>query len=84
MENKMNEQTKSDYGTEQERTMNENSGGSQALSGRTQTPQEEDCRSQSLRSEVREEHAMDNDVEPLHSEGDEPDLEKYLKEIKNK
>lgn len=44
--------------------------------------QEEECKSQSLRSQVREEHAMENDVEVLHSQGDEPDLAKYLKERK--
>lgn len=43
---------------------------------------EEDCRSRSLRNQVRDEHAMDNDVEPLHSEGDEPDLAKYLRNRK--
>lgn len=41
--------------------------------------QDEEYRSQSLGSQVREEHAMNNDVEALHSQGDEPDLVKYLK-----
>lgn len=54
---------------------------------RNETVQEisgEECRSQSLRSQVKEEHVMNNDVEALHSQGDEPDLVKYLKERKDK
>lgn len=50
---------------------------SRKVSGR-----EEEYRSQSLGAQVREEHAMNNDVEALHSQGDEPDLVKYLKERK--
>lgn len=37
-------------------------------------------KSQSLESEVKKEHAMDDDVELLHSEGDEPDLQEFLRE----
>ncbi|MDE5638933.1 MAG: hypothetical protein K2I47_03955 [Odoribacter sp.] len=44
---------------------------------------QEECRSQSLGAQLRQEHAMNNDVELLHSEGDEPDLLKYLKERKS-
>ncbi len=51
------------------------------LSGKV-SGREEECRSQSLGAQVREEHAMNNDVEALHSQGDEPDLVKYLKERK--
>ena len=41
-------------------------------------------RSQSLRREVTENHAMGNDVELLHSQGDEPDLKKYLRDKSEK
>ncbi len=37
-------------------------------------------KSQSMASEVREAHAMYDDVESLHSEGDEPDLQEFMRE----
>lgn len=80
----MNEQMKPAYLSDKEKTVEESKERSQVLSGQTGIPQGDDCRSQSLWSEVKEEHTMENDVEPLHSEGDEPDLEKYLKEMKEK
>ena len=61
--------------------MNKHKEENRELSGKISV-QEEECRSQSLGSQVREEHAMNNDVEALHSQGDEPDLVKYLKERK--
>ncbi len=63
-----------------ENAMNERNEKSRDLSGKEHTVQGKECRSQSLRSQVREEHAMNNDVEALHSQGDEPDLVKYLRE----
>lgn len=63
-----------------ENVMNERDEKSRDLSGQEPSVQEKEYRSQSLRSQVREEHAMNNDVEALHSQGDEPDLVKYLRE----
>lgn len=74
MENVMSEHKKADWRDEWEREEKVTDDGKAGFSG-----QEEDCRSQSLRSQVREEHSMNNDVEALHSEGDEPDLVQYLK-----
>lgn len=37
-------------------------------------------RSPSMRAQLEEEEAMGNDVEKLHSEGDEPDLCQYIQE----
>lgn len=35
-------------------------------------------RSESIREEVRDDEKMGRDVEPLHPEGDEPDLKEWL------
>lgn len=82
MENVMSEHKKADWGDELESGKKGTETGQPDSSRQKKTEQEGDCKSQSLRSQVREEHAMNNDVEPLHSEGDEPDLVKYLKERK--
>lgn len=42
--------------------------------------QPEEGRSPSMRAQLEEEEAMGNDVEKLHSEGDEPDLCQYSQE----
>ncbi|MCM1030161.1 MAG: hypothetical protein NC410_01780 [Oscillibacter sp.] len=65
-----------------ENIMSERNEESRHDSGQEISLQGEECRSQSLRSQVRDEHVMNNDVEALHSQGDEPDLVKYLKEKK--
>lgn len=62
------------------RAVEGDTGESQPLPMKPEDPEDVACKSQSLHAELKEEEAMGNDVEPLHSEGDEPDLEKFLEE----
>lgn len=78
---KKNEQTQPGNLSFMGRAVEEDTGKSQPLPmDPEETKGDGNCRSQSLSSEEKEENRMENDVEPLHSEGDEPDLQEFLRD----